>query len=391
MVRTTKTTKTIAIVINTSWNIYNFRLGLLDALRDKGYRVIAIAPRDDYSEKLKALGFEYHDININNKGTNPFQDFLLMFSFYRLYKKLKPDVILQYTIKPNIYGTWAAKMVGIPVVNNISGLGTVFLNDGFSSKLARWLYRFSLRFAHKVFFQNPHDRQLFVDNKLIKAEKTDVLPGSGIDVEKFKPVDFKKEDQFTFVFLLIARMIKDKGIVEFVEAARAVSMGSECFDFAQSKYSDLIDLEFWLLGDLYLGNPTAISQAQLEGWQREGVVKYLGHVDDVASIVNKADCVVLPSYREGLSRVLLEAAALAKPIITTSVPGCKDVVDDGDNGFLCKVKDAKDLEVQMQKMLNLTNQQRQIMGQNGRRKIEQKFNEKIVISKYLDAIQVVLN
>ena len=189
-------------------------------------------------------------------------------------------------------------------------------------------------------------------------------------------------------------MIKDKGIVEYVEAARSVSksMGSEYFDFKdyteKSMYSDPIDFdtEFWLLGDLYLGNPTAIMQTELNQWQADGVVKYLGHVDDVTTVITQADCVVLPSYREGLSRVLLEAAALAKPIITTDVPGCKDVVDDGENGFLCKLKDAKDLEKQMLKILKLSRSELSEMGRVGRVKVEQEFDENIVINIYLDLI-----
>ena len=366
--------KTIAIVINTSWNIYNFRLGLLGALRNEGYHILLIAPRDAYSQKLVDLGFEYHEIKINNKGTNPFQDLLLVLGFYRLYNKLSPDVVLQYTIKPNIYGTLAAKLAGIPSINNISGLGTVFLNNSWSSKIARLLYRFSLRFARVVFFQNPHDRKLFVEYKIVKENKTGLLPGSGINLKEYKPIKFQPSSD-VFVFLLVARMIKDKGIVEFIDAAEKV--------LQQNTKS----VEFWLLGDLYLGNPTAISQEQLDQWQKVPEIKYLGHVDNVASVMNRASCVVLPSYREGLSRVLLEAAALAKPIITTNVPGCKDVVDDGDSGFLCEVKSGQDLASKMIDMLQLSGSRMEQMGLNARIKVENEFNEDIVFSKYIRAIK----
>jgi glycosyltransferase involved in cell wall biosynthesis len=370
--------KTIAIVINTSWNIYNFRLGLLEALRDEGYRVVLIAPRDDYSQKLMGLGFEYHEIKINNKGTNPFQDLLLVWGYYRLYKKLSLDVVLQYTIKPNIYGTLGAKLAGVAAINNISGLGTVFLNNGLSSKIARFLYRFSLRFANKVFFQNPHDRKLFVDKKLVKENKTGLLPGSGINLSDYKP-SLNNLNTDPFVFLFVARLIKDKGIVEFVEAAKELLTHCENH------------VEFWLLGDLYEANPTAISQDQLDEWTELAEINYLGHVDDVISVMNKANCVVLPSYREGLSRVLLEAAALAKPIITTDVPGCKDVVDDGVNGFLCEVKNSHDLSIQMNKILVLDSQQLQEMGKKGRAKIENEFDEEIVINSYLREIKPIVS
>ena len=369
-----KPKKTIAIVINTSWNIYNFRIGLLKALRQEGYKILAIAPKDNYSDKLIELGFDYHEIKINNKGTNPLQDLLLMFSFYRLYKKLKPDVLLHYTIKPNIYGTLAAKLAGIPSLNNVSGLGTVFLNDNFSSKLAQKLYRFSMRYAQKVFFQNPDDRQLFIDKRLLAESQTALLPGSGINLEEFYPSPASKNKEDPFVFLLIARMIKDKGVLEFVKAA------------GQIRNTTHAPVEFCLLGEIYPANPTAISRDEIKDWQDQGLIKYLGHVDDVAVKINQSDCVVLPSYREGLSRVLLEAAALAKPIITSDTPGCRDVVDDAVNGYLCRVKDSKDLANQMQKMLDLSHEQRRAMGQKGRLKVEHEFDEKIVIKKYSQAI-----
>lgn len=370
---------TIAIVINTSWNIFNFRLGLLTALKDQGYRVIAIAPRDDYSQKLQDMGFEYCPVSINNKGTNPLQDLKLLYAFYKLYKNIKPDVILHYTIKPNIYGTIAAKMAGCCTINNISGLGTVFLNERLSSQLARFMYRFSLKFSDVVFFQNPHDRKLFIEHKLVNEHKTSLLPGSGINIEKYKPSEQINDQGSSCVFLLIARMIKDKGIIEFVEAAQ--QLVNEDADLAA---------EFWMLGDLYPGNPTAIAAEDIKKWQDAGLIKYLGHVDDVAAVIHKADCVVLPSYREGLSRVLLEAAAMAKPIVTTNTPGCKDVVDHGVNGYLCAVKDGQDLAVMMRKVLLLSHEQRLAMGHKGRTKIEQQFDERIVIDKYLSMIRKLL-
>lgn len=370
--------KTIAIVINTSWNIYNFRLGLLGALRDAGYRLVLIAPRDDYSQKLVELGFDYHEIKINNKGTNPFQDLWLVWRFSRLYKKLGVDVVLHYTIKPNIYGTLGAKLAGIRVINNVSGLGTVFLNDGLSSKIARWLYRFSFKCAHKVFFQNPHDKKLFVDRKLVKENITGLLPGSGINLSQCKSSKTKPKTD-AFVFLFVARLIKDKGIVEFIDAAK------ELLQHGDNR------VEFWLLGDLYLINPTAISQEELDDWTKIPEIKYMGHVDDVAAVMNQASCIVLPSYREGLSRVLLEAAALGKPIITTNVPGCKDVVDDGVNGFLCELKNSHDLSIQMNKMLALDNRQLREMGKKGRDKIENEFDEKIVINTYLQSVKSIVS
>ena len=368
--------KTIAIVINTSWNIYNFRVGLLKNLQKKGYRIITIAPKDDYSEKLESLGFEYHEIKMNNKGTNPLEDIRLIWDFYRLYKKLALDAILHYTIKPNIYGAMAAKMLGIPVISNISGLGTVFLDESVSSKVARFLYSIALKSPRKIFFQNSHDRTLFIDSKLVKPIKTELLPGSGMDTEKFKPIKAERKSK-KMSFLFIARLLKDKGLLEYVDAARILT----------KEY----DVKCYILGAYYEANPTAISQKQMHSWEVEGMVTYLGVSDDVASHIASVDCVVLPSYREGLSRVLLEAASMAKPLVTTNVAGCKEVVDDGINGYLCEVKNSTSLAKAMQKMLALSELERQNMGKKGREKVIAQFDEKLVIDKYKKALLEIFN
>lgn len=368
--------KTIGIVINTSWNVYNFRLGLLKSLQRDGYRIAIIAPHDDYSEKLQALGFEYHNININNKGTNPFEDMKLVWEFYQLYKKIKADISLHYTIKPNIYGTIAARLAGVPVISNISGLGTVFLNNNFSSKVARLLYKIVLRIPEKVFYQNEDDRLLFIDSKLVDKDKTGLLSGSGIDTVKFSPIDIDRVNS-SLSFLFIARLVKDKGMMEYVEAARLL----------KAKYPTV---QFFVLGAFYPGNPTAITQEEMAKWQQEGTVKYLGISDDVPLVIAQADCVVLPSYREGMSRVLLEAASMAKPIVTTDVPGCRDIVDDGVNGFLCAVRDAESLAEQMKKMIELGDARRRQMGNKGRQRVIKDFDESIVITSYKEAIRNIL-
>jgi glycosyltransferase involved in cell wall biosynthesis len=369
--------KTIAIFINTSWNIYNFRSGLLNALQKKGYHIVAVAPRDSYVEKLEAMGIEYQEIKLNNKGINPFEDAKLTYDIYRLYKKISPDIVLHYTIKPNIYGSIAAGVLGIPVISNISGLGTVFLNDRFSSKIARLLYRIALRFPHKIFFQNQDDRALFVANKLVKIKKTDLLPGSGIDTKKFKPVEQTVAEENRKVhFLLIARLLKDKGVVEYVEAAR--------------KFVGNSSVEFSILGAYYPGNPTAITPEQMQQWEAEKIITYLGEREDVISVIADSDCVVLPSYREGLSRVLLEAASMAKPIIATNVPGCREVVDDGINGYLCEPKDVPSLVRQMEKMIQLPLEARKMMGIKGREKVKREFDENLVIQRYTQAIEEIL-
>ena len=378
--------KTIAIFINTSWNIYNFRLELMKSLQREGYRVVAIAPRDRYSKNIEEAGFEYHQIDINNMGTNPIEDFILTGKIFRLYRKIQPDLLLHYTIKPNLYGNYAAKLAGIPVISNITGLGTVFLNNKTSSRVARKLYRFALRIPRKVFFQNPHDRDHFVETKLVAVNKTELLPGSGIDHQRYSPVEKDHNGGQPFVFLLIARMLKDKGVVEFVRAAQNLLQKSRGGRQGEQQKR----VEFWLLGALYPGNPTAIREAEIKAWTIQEGIRYLGETDDVMPVIARSDCVVLPSYREGLSRVLLEAASMARPLITTDVPGCKDVVVDGVNGYLSKPKDAQDLTVQMEKMLQLSRNELEEMGAAGRRKIIEEYSEHLVIDKYLYAVKEIL-
>ena len=242
------------------------------------------------------------------------------------------------------------------------------------TKIAKWLYKYSQSKASKIFFQNSDDFEMFICEKLVDKQKCDILPGSGVDTEKFKPLNLEKKDNI-FRFLLVARMLWDKGIGEYVEAAKIV----------KQKYSDV---EFQLLGFLDVANKTAISKKQMQKWVDSGIVNYLGVSDNVKEQIAQSDCIVLPSfYREGTPRVLLESASMAKPIITTDSVGCRNVVDDGINGFLCKVKNSQDLANKMEMMINLSEDERRVMGKAGREKMIKEFDEKIVIEKYLNAIR----
>ncbi len=367
--------KTIAIVLNTTWNIYNFRLSLMKFLKKNGYEVIAISPRDEYVEKLNQEGFKWFNLELDNDSTNPIKEFKTIYDFYKIYKKANPDIILQYTIKPNIYGTIAATFLKIPVINNVSGLGTIFINNNLSSKIAKFLYKISFKYPKKVFFQNHHDKELFIKNHLISPTKADVIPGSGIDTKKFKPHIIKKDNK-EFKFLFIGRLIREKGIEEYIDAIRDIKK--------DKKYSYV---KFEIVGDFYPKNPSAISKKYFYSLEKRGWFEYKGFTDDIKGYIEKADCIVLPSYREGLSKTLLEAASMQKPIITTNVPGCKDVVEDGINGFLCQVKNSHDLKEKMIKMLNLPFQKRLQMGKKGREKIITEFSEELVFHKYLSCIK----
>lgn len=368
--------KTVAIVYNTSHYIYIFRVNLIKQLQETGYKIFAIAPYDEYSEKLKELRVEYIPVSIDNKGTSLKNDLKLMYDLFTIYKKLSPDCILHFTIKPNIYGSIAAKLLKVPVINNITGLGTVFVQDGIIQTITKTLYKFAFQGVSKVFFQNDDDKRLFIANNLVNESRVDVLPGSGIDTKKFSPRQNANEST-KMIFLLIARVIRDKGIMEYAEAAKII----------KEKYKNV---EFQLLGQLGAINNSAIEIDEVERWQKEKILDYLGTAEDVREHISNANCIVLPSYREGTSKTLLEAASMAKPIITTDVPGCNNVLSDGENGFLCRVRDSIDLADKIEKMIKLSDNERETMGNNGRKKMINEFEEEIVIQKYLETIRIVL-
>jgi glycosyltransferase involved in cell wall biosynthesis len=368
----------IVICLNTAWNLVNFRAGLIRALVAAGYEVVAVAPEDKYAAGLKALGCRFVSMHMENGGANPVQDALLTWRFFRLFADERPDVYLGYTVKPNVYGSLAAHILRIPVINNIAGLGVVFGKSGLLVKIVCTLYRLALGRSAKVFFQNNDDRQLFISGALVSAEITDLLPGSGVDLNRFTVTALPSSTATAvkFRFLMISRMLWEKGVSEFVEAAKLIR-------------TQWPQAECCLLGFLDVQNPGAISRTQMDGLVASGIT-YLGTSDDVRVEIAKADCIVLPSYyREGTPRTLLEAAAMARPIITTDAVGCREVVDDGLNGFLCKIRDAEDLAKKMVKILSLPPALRLEMGLQGRAKMVAEFDEQIVIKKYLSAIEVI--
>jgi len=365
--------KKIAIISNLSWNLYNFRLSLMVAMRDAGYEVIAIAPYDNYSQKIIDAGFEFHDIEMNAQGINPLEDLKTTYQFYTLFKKISPDIICQYTIKPNIYGSLMARLLNIKMINNIAGLGTLFIKENLVTKIAKILYKISQSKADRVFFQNRDDLALFTAEGIVKAEKCDVLPGSGVDTNRFKPHYKEKSEKIRF--LLIARMIWEKGIGEYVQAAREI----------KKTYPNV---EFCLLGFLDVENPGAITKEEMDVWVNEGVINYLGVSDSVDEVIQSAECVVLPSYyREGTPKTLLESGSAGKPIITTDNVGCRDVVDDGINGYICEPRSWEDLASKIEKFLALTHEERLEMGKRSREKMVREFDEKIVIDKYLELLR----
>lgn len=360
----------IAISINTAWNIFNFRSGLIKRLIAEGHEVVAVAPRDAYVSRILDLGCLYEEVSLDHTGSHPIKDLRLLLAYYKIFKKIQPDVVLQYTIKPNIYGTMAASRLNIPVINNVSGLGTVFLQSGLVSFLALTLYRLAFRHATVTLFQNQDDERDFKSAIKLRDLVSDQLPGSGVDLQRFRPPDSRDAPERAFTFLMISRLILDKGIHEYIAAARMV----------KASYPNV---RFLLVGKLDEAHVRGVTAQILQSWIDEGVVEYLGETDQIEEAIGPAHCVVLPSYREGTPKTLLESAAMGKPLITTDVPGCRNVVKDGYNGFLCRAKDADSLFHSMESMLKLSSDERHALGDNSRRLAEEKFDEQLVVDRYL--------
>lgn len=364
----------IAMVANSSWNLAHFRAPLIQHFLAQGKEVWAIAPMDESSQQLKAWGVRCLPLQMQAKGVNPWQDGHTLWQLYTYYRKHRFDVALHFTVKPNLYGSVAARWAGVRSVCNVSGLGTVFLHNTPATRIARWMYRLMLPAADWVFFQNQEDRQLFLQRRLVQAERSGLVPGSGVDTDYFVLTPLPTARPFTF--LLIARALYDKGIVEFVEALRLL----------RQKYA--LEVRGVLLGKI-AEQPTKVDipRKQVDAWVKAGDIEYAGVVEDVRPLIAAADCVVLPSYREGSSRALLEAAAMGRPLIATDVPGCNNIVLDGVNGFLCKPADSFSLAMSMKRMMDLSVEQRKAMGTAARQRVETLFDIRLVIEAYERVLQ----
>jgi glycosyltransferase involved in cell wall biosynthesis len=368
-------TKKILICSNYAWTVFTFRLPLVRALKKNGYEVHLLTQEDEYMERISNEFDSVHNLFIDRAGINPIVDFVTSLNIAKVLFSVRPDCFLTFTIKPTIYGGIVARFLRIPTIPNITGLGATFLKNGLLNNLVKFLYHLSLGGAKCVFFQNNDDKKLFIDEGLVSAKKTKRIPGSGIDLKKFVMRDKSMHNpDKCFRFLLVARMLWDKGIGEYVDAANSLA----------AKYPEV---DFCLLGFLGVQNPSAISASQMDAWVAGGVIKYLGVSNDVRDELNDADCVVLPSYREGVPRTLLEAAAMGLPIIASDAVGCRDAVDDGKSGFLCQTKNARDLADKMERVINMPITGRNSMGRIGRRKMESDFDQEIVFSMYLQVIK----
>ncbi|MEM5440074.1 glycosyltransferase family 4 protein [Paraburkholderia diazotrophica] len=364
----------ICLVCNTAFAIYTYRQGLIRMLVERGVEVTIIAPRDRTFDLLKEMGCRCIELQVASKGTNPRDDLRTMASLYRLYRSIRPHIVFHYTIKPNIFGTIAAKLAGVDSVAVTTGLGYVFIQQSRAAQIAKLLYRFAFRFPREVWFLNKDDQAAFLDqNLLVHPERARLLHGEGVDLDQFAftPLSDARE---TFSFVLIGRLLWDKGVGEYVEAARRL----------RATYPHA---RFQLLGPVGVDNPSAITRAEVDAWVREGVIEYLGEAHDVRPLIEAADCVVLPSYREGVPRTLMEASAMGRPVIATDVPGCRECVADGVNGLVCEVRNVDSLSATLAQMLDMSDDERRAMGARGREKVTKEFDERGVVERYKDVIR----
>jgi glycosyltransferase involved in cell wall biosynthesis len=363
-------TRTLLVSANTGWNLANFRPGILAAAHARGWRVIAAVPPDPVAvARLRELGCEVEHVALDSVGLSPPRDLRTLIQFVRLMRRHRPSHYFSWTPKPNVYGAIAARLCGVRAVLNVSGLGSVFIADSLLTRFVKLIYRFAFAGARTIFFQNATDRELFLAAQLVRPDQAAVLPGSGIDLDHFTPVAALPEGK-PLVFLLIARLLRDKGVEEYAEAAAALKAAGST-------------ARFQLLGAVGVANPTAIPAAQLQRWVDAGTVEYLGEADDVRPFIAAADCVVLPSYREGTARVLLEAAAMSRPVVATDVPGCRDPVVDGQTGLLCAARSAEALADALAAMAALSSDARAKMGEAGRARVEAVYDQRIVVDRYM--------
>jgi glycosyltransferase involved in cell wall biosynthesis len=370
----------IAIIANSTWNIYNFRLNILKALEAKGYEITVIAPLDKYIFYLNAFKSVKHLPlkSLSRKSLNPFRDLMLFMEIYRRLRQEKPDLVLHYTVKPNIYGNLAARFLNIPSICAVTGLGYAFIHNGWLQKLTAFLYRISFSSAKKVVFENIDDRLLFEQLGIVKPQNAVSIKGCGIDIQRFIPLEPTNKDPKKTIFTFIGRFLHDKGVKEFVDAAKII----------RQKYPQT---EFHLIGEIDLHNPATVSEDELLNWVNEKVVVDCGPMSDVRQEIRNSDCIVFPSYREAIARVLQEGMAMEKPIITTDVPGCREAVENEINGFIVPVKNAEKLAECIERFLQLSENQRIEMGKRGREKVVNEFDDRNIAAFFVDLMEKTIN
>jgi glycosyltransferase involved in cell wall biosynthesis len=390
----------IVLFANSDWYLYNFRLSLAQTLRRKGWEVVLISPPGEYVARLSSKGFRWIPVDFSTASTNPLAELELLSRIHRLYRAEKPDICHHFTIKCVLYGSLAARLAGVPaVVNAVTGMGHIFTDPGLKARLlrppVRGLYRFALgRRGTRTIFQNDEDRGYFVRNRLVREETTALIRGSGVDCRAYRPGDQsdKTGGQLSVIsnqlqasdhppstdhvkVLFASRLLREKGIFELLDAARALKAAGE-------------RIEFIFAGDIYPGNPSSLTADDLAAIRAEGLDDYRGHVDDMLPLLAESDIVVLPSYREGTPRILIEAAAMARPIVATDIAGCRGLVVHGRNGLLVPPRSVQPL-IEALTTLARDPELREKMGKAGRRIVLEEFDEELVIGRTMEVYQAI--
>lgn len=356
----------VLVLANFGMGLYNFRREILEELINKGYEVIVSFPEDEYVPKLKKIGCKFVETQVDRRGTNPVKDLKLLLNYVKIIKQIKPNIVLTFTIKPNIYGGIACNLLKTPYITNITGLGTSIENKGILQKITLFLYKLGLKKASCVFFQNQSNKEFFLTNDLVSG-KIRIIPGSGVNLAQHTFEGYPANDN-KLKFLFIGRIMKAKGIEELLEAAKIIKK--------KHPYT-----QFNLIGGMeenYL--------KKLRELENQNVIKYYGQQKDVHSFIKESHAIVLPSYHEGLSNVLLESASTGRPVLASRVPGCSETFDEDITGIGFEVKNVKSLVGAIEKFISLPYKSKVEMGKAGRAKVEKEFDRRIVIDSYLDEI-----
>ncbi|MFV8570538.1 glycosyltransferase family 4 protein [Marinobacter sp. SBS5] len=362
----------VFLTSNTSWYLYNFRRTTIQALRERGCLVICLSPLDGFSRRLTdELSAEHIALPLDGKGTGAVQELRSLRYIWKVMRKNKPDFVFNFTVKMNIYCGLVCALQKIPFANNISGLGTAFIHDSWLFRRVRQIYGLVNQRARHLFFQNDEDLSVFRGKGMLGTTPFTLLPGSGVNLQRFQPFPLPPSDPIKFI--LIARLLGDKGVREYAKAC------------GQLKAQGL-NVRCMLVGPLGVSNRTAITQEEVMHWAALGWLEYLGETDDVRPLIKKAHVLVLPSYREGMPRTVLEAAAMGRPAIVTDVPGCRHAIEPDVTGWLCEVRSPESLAQQMKRVYELKPFERQQAGDAARRRMEEHFSEDRVVQSYLNCL-----
>lgn len=368
----------IAIVYNKYQYIHTFRIELIKSVLGEGHKVLLMAGSDPYKRKLHDIfpDCEFQDIAISASSTNLFKEFQAFRSIFKGLKRNNVDVVLNFTIKPNLYSSISCRLLKRPCINNVTGLGTIFISSNVFLRLAsRALIKICFKKVDQVYFQNSEDMKLFLSLNFVSSGQAILIPGSGVNIQKFKSrFSYKKKEPF--IFLMISRILVDKGVLEYIQAAKIL----------RSKLGNKV--VFRLIGDLKADNKSRIEPSRFYSLIEDQSIDYLGIKKDIPEQLEEVQCVVLPSYREGLPRTILEAMSMNRPVVATNVVGCREIVQDGVNGRLCSVKDAEDLAEKLLCVFNSTEEELISFGTNGRSLVENFYQEQIVLNQYLKDISI---